>query len=1202
MYRARDGRLILSATDLVGFLACGHLTNLERAAAAGLVRTPIRDDPEIELLRKRGYAHEQRYIASLRARGRRVTELPETDAAGERLSLEVRTRQTEEAIRRGDDVIFQATFHDGRWRGHADFLLRAETPSALGAWSYEVADTKLAHSTKPGAILQICSYIEQLERIQGVQPAELRVVLGGAEHREDVYRVADFMAYYRTAKAGFERLIDDAAAPPAYPPIATYPDPVEHCSVCRWFPGECRVRWRKDDALPLVAGISRVQRDALKERRVPTRGVLAVTAIREVEPPLKRSTWPGYERVANQARIQVESDDLPIPKHELLEPERLEPGGDLVPDRGLGALPEPSAGDLFFDIEGDPFAFEAGLEYLFGVHDPGAAGDPVGGATTDGRWHALWALDREQEKAAFERLMDLFIERFERDPGMHIYHYAAYEPTAIKRLAGRHATREEEVDRLLRAKVFVDLYRVVLQGMRVGVESYSIKRLEPLYGYQRTVELRDANSSIVEFERFLEEGSVDGAILRTIEEYNKDDCVSTHLLRDWLEARRPEAERQFGMELPRPVPGDPPSAAVTDRERAVKALEDALTRNLPRDPEAGTAEHATRMLAHLLDWHRREDKATYWRFFDLMSRSDEELLEEREPIAGLKYVGTDGLTKQKLVRHLYTFPVQELDINGSLHDPRLTFPASALGTHELDKDARKLVIKRAADWAGSHPTAVVPLNLIRADAQWKALMALGGWVLEHGIDADAPDWRAGRDLLLGRPPRAGQSPAAALVQPGESGLAAARRLVTTLDDSTLPIQGPPGSGKTYTGARMIVDLVEQGRKVGITANSHKVIGTLLEDSCAEAAKRGAAFRAVQKAEGDQVCDHEFVACVNDNGKFVKTFAEPDVQVGAGTAWLWARPELSGTLDTLFVDEAGQMSLANVVAISGAARNIVLLGDPRQLDQPLQGAHPQGAEVSALAHLLGGHQTIAPDRGIFLERTWRLHPDICRFTSEVFYEGRLQPVEGQERQAIATGSGAVGLGGLESDGLLGSGVRWVGVEHAANTNGSAEEAEAVGRIVQTLLGRDYVDQAGRRRPLTLDDIVIVAPYNVHRQLVTERLPAGARVGTVDKFQGQEAPVSIFSMASSSAEDAPRGMGFLYSLNRLNVATSRARALAIVVCSPALLAPRCKSPAQLRMANALCAFVEAAAGVVDSVASAADHVGSGRRAWSTPAPEG
>ena len=280
--------------------------------------------------------------------------------------------------------------------------------------------------------------------------------------------------------------------------------------------------------------------------------------------------------------------------------------------------------------------------------------------------------------------------------------------------------------------------------------------------------------------------------------------------------------------------------------------------------------------------------------------------------------------------------------------------------------------------------------------------------------------------------------------------------------------------------------------------------------------------------------------------------------------MWADDAATGAVDLLFVDEAGQFSLANALAVAPAADSLVLLGDPRQLAQPQKASHPDDVEVSALAHVLGECETMPSALGVFMPETWRLAPRVCDFTSELFYGGRLRPVEALVNQRIA-----------DAGELDGAGLWWIPVEHDGNRSAADEEVVVIESLVAELLCAAWIDKDGARRPVSPPDLRVVAPYNAQVNRLAACLePLGVPVGTVDRFQGQTCAVVIYSMATSRPEDAPRGMEFLYSLNRLNVATSRARCAAFIVASPALTEPQCRTPRQMQLANGLCRFVELA----------------------------
>ena len=1131
---------MFSATDIASFLACPHTATLDRAESRNEITKPFFKDPALDLLRALGFEHEQRYLRELAEKdGLNVARI---DVKG---SWKDGVEATTQALRDAFYAVYQATFLNEPWGGRSDFLVRVDKPSALGAWSYEVVETKLARSTKATALIQLCFYSELLSRIQALEPERMHVVLGGAASREQ-FRVQRYIAYFRKVRSEFEQSwkLD----------VNTYPEPTEHCEVCPWFP-VCDKRRRDDDHLSLTAGISRNQRKALAGRGVFTVAALAKLSL-PAKPKIERIGDAALLRIREQARLQVQGREEGRLIYDLIE--------DAEEGKGLAILPVPSPADLFVDFEANPYVLDEGLEYLIGTVALPAKSD---GEPT---YESLWALTPSEERKAFETFMAKVMERWRKNPDMHVYHYAPYEPTAIKRLAGRHGTCVDDVDKLLRAGVFVDLYRAVRQGVRASVESYSIKRLEPLYGFTRAVPLREANVALQSFEAAMALGNGReeiGSLLKTVESYNRDDCLSALRLRDWLEDRRKELEAKRGRVLPRPTTqSGEPSEKLNARLQEIRALAAQLLAALPEDEAAWTEEHRARwLLAQMLEWHRREEKSSWWEYFRLCELSDEELQEDRNALGGLAYVGEITHLKRSIV-HRYSFPPQDHDIDRAheVHDPRTGHSAGTVVA--IDDRNRTIDLKRGAASQVPHPTALVPFDVVGSTVLSDSLFRIASWVAERGITGNG-HFQAARELLLREPPAALRGNVEVLIGEDRRLTEAATALVSSLarQPSVLAIQGPPGSGKTFTGARMIAELVRQRRRVGVTAASHKVISTLLRELCRAGKELGIGLRVIQKANVGDWCEDSAVAQTESNEEVLEALTSGSANVAAGSAWLWAREEMANAVDVLFVDEAGQMSLANVLAVSPAATSIVLLGDPQQLDQPQKGVHPPGADISALGHLLNGRATIGREQGIFITETRRLHPDVCAFISELFYEGRLVPRPENARQNLNAG-GSLG----------GTGLRFAPVAHIGNQNESPEEVERVSALVEGLLRTKttWTDKEGKTSSLGLQDIVIVAPYNAQVAALIEKLPAGARVGTVDKFQGQEAPVVLYSMATSMPEDAPRGMEFLYSLNRLNVAVSRARCVAVIVASPALFQVQCKTPRQIELANAFCRYLEMA----------------------------
>jgi predicted RecB family nuclease len=832
-------QLEISASDLAKHLACRHLTSLDLRAARGEIDRPHWHDPALAVLQERGFRHEAAYLSHLKDLGHTVL----ADENG--LDEDARLPRTFSAMKSGIEVIAQADLRNGSWHGRADILLKVDRPSNFGNWSYEVIDTKLARETRGGTILQLCLYSELLAELQGIIPDRMHVVTPGHGFQPETFRVHDFLAYYRFVKSRLENAVRRTEV------LETYPEPVEQCEICHWWP-RCNDRRRMDDHLSFVAGISKLQIGELRSWDITTLASLAAMPLPLNRRP-ERGSPDGYVKVREQARLQFHYRTMKQPIHELLP---------LEAERGLARLPEPSAGDLFLDFEADPFVEDGGLEYLLGYVSN--LGEP--------EYTSMWALDRTSERRVFESFIDLVTERRSRFPDLHIYHFSHYEPTALKRLMGRYATREDEMDRMLRSGVFVDLHGILKQSLRASVERYSLKDLEVFFGFERNTDLRDARQALRNLEYALElkeVASVPHEIRHTVEAYNREDCISTLRLRDWLEDIRRDLLVN-GREIRRPpLEAGDPTEAIDERRKRTLALMERLLHGVPNEPSERTPdEKAKWLLAHMLEWHRREEKAPWWEFFRLRALTDEELLEERYAIAGLEFIKRIGGTERSPIDR-YRFPPQDAQIRDG--DQLETSIGSFGNVEAIDNAERTIDVKKRSAMAETHPTSVFVHTLVRATELAESLFRLGAWVADHDVDGPG-QYRAARDLLLRNQPRLRPPAPAELYNSNAEIVSEARRLALQLEYGVLPIQGPPGAGKTFTGARMICALLREHKKVGITAVSHKVIRKLLEEVLKAAREEDFTVQCIEKVTDKSELQNPGIPETKSNDRVLTAFA------------------------------------------------------------------------------------------------------------------------------------------------------------------------------------------------------------------------------------------------------------------------------------------------------------------------------------------
>ncbi|WP_113963799.1 TM0106 family RecB-like putative nuclease [Mycobacterium shimoidei] len=1100
-----DDNVVYSASDLAAASRCEYA--LLRAFDVKLGRGPAVavEDELLARTAELGDEHERRQLDRYRDEfgdAVAVVGRPAYTIAG----LSAAADATRRAIAADAPVVYQAAMFDGRFVGFADFLVRD------GA-HYRVTDTKLARSAKVTALLQLAAYADTLARSGVAVAPEAELMLGDGTVLR--YRVDELIPVYRAQRSRVQRLLDQHYA--AEQPVSWEDERVGACFRCPL----CQEQVRATDDLLLVAGMRVSQRAKLLDA-----GISTVAELADHAGPIPDLAPRVLAKLTAQAKLQVTERRTGTPQFEI---------ADAQP---LAVLPNPDDGDLFFDFEGDPMwtadGSQWGLEYLFGVLE------------ARGAFRPLWAHNLAEERKALTDFLAMVARRRKRYPGMHIYHYGAYEKTALLRLAGRHGVGEDEVDELLRSGILVDLYPLVRKSIRVGAESFGLKALEPLFmGRERAGDVTTAADSITQYARFCalrSDGRHDDAAmaLKEIEEYNHHDCRSTRALRDWLLMRAFEASiTPIGAQ---PVsdggsvePAD--SLAATLAEFAGDSAVD------DRTPE----QTAVALMAAARGYHRREDKPFWWAHFDRLNYPVEEWSDDTDVfLVEDASVTTDwnqpprARKQQRRVRLAGTLARGELKSSVfALYEP----PAPpGLTDHPDRRAAGHADVIEADDF--TVPTEVVILERTAKDGSTFHQLPfaltpgppIGTAKLREAIEVTAAEVAAGLpqlprsaifDILSRRAPRTRTG--ASLPRHPDTA-AAITEAVLDLDSSYVAVHGPPGTGKTYTAARVITRLVaEHGWRIGVVAQSHAVVENLLD--CAVSV--GIDPQRVAKKPYDRADPAWQHISENDYAAFI---TGSDGCVIGGTAWDFANDNRvpRGSLDLLVIDEAGQFCLANTIAVAPASRNLLLLGDPQQLPQVSQGTHPEPVDVSALGWLVDGRRTLPAERGYFLDRTYRMHPALCEPVSRLCYEGRLH--SHVERTTARR------LDGYEP------GVHALAVDHEGNSTESPEEAEAIVTEIARLLGSAWTDEHGSR-PLQVSDVLVLAPYNAQVVLLRERLAAtglgGVRVGTVDKFQGAQAPMVFVSMTASSVEDIPRGIPFLLNRNRLNVAVSRAQYATVIV---------------------------------------------------------
>ena len=1113
---------LLTPSKITAFLDCAHYLTMRHQLEVGDLKLDHRFGSMAQLLVDKGLAHEQACLERYTADAKQVFLVP---GRHEGESFAAWVARIGNPLSDDIDVVYQMPFVHQGVRGIADFLVRVVGDDGITRW--EPVDAKLARNeAKPGHVLQLCFYADAIEAMTGTTPEHLHVWLG-SDVVESV-RLIDVRAYWRRLRSQLAKVMELDITD-----TTTVPVKCRHCQFCE-FEQVCEQRWRDEDSLLFVANILAGDRDALTSA-----GTATMAALATCDQPVEGVRPERQARLVTQASLQVQrrnagADSVP--------PLQLLPDAADAAPIGFRALPAPDDGDVFLDYEGHPFwRADRGLFFLFGylLRD------------TDGSWRYVeeWAHDEDAEGELTRRFIEFLVARRATHPGMHVYHYNHTERSSLQALATQHGADLLALSTLVDTGLFVDLLRVVTDAMQVGVESYGLKHIEQLTGFERSHDIDKGAGAVVEYEEWIKEGRPEPSEkLRRIARYNEDDVRATLALRDWLLEQRPD-------DLPWRVAAiEQADTQHPDIDAQVQALHD-----FPDDS-------AEFLLGDLLGYWLREGSAVFGNMLVKTAYEPAAQLDADDIIAGLEFVSVDpaftpGGKPSKVDQAVFRIPGNQRLGRKLIEGAPVVYRAgdelvgfSAIKSIDATDGHLSLTWNARNVELGVHPPAVVLNDWMSPKPKPASLSRLAGKVIAGEAASPAALALLRRELPRFTP---GHGPAGDTF---DDDIPTMQEWVRHLDRSYVAIQGPPGTGKTYTGAHLIHALVTSGKRVGITAMSHHAIDNLLDATIELFRKLGDLHRlsALRKVDAKHDQADPNVTYVTEARKC----ADSAYNVIGGTTWLFAAEAMHDEpLDVLIVDEAGQLSLADAIAAIPAAHSVVLLGDPLQLSQVSQASHPGRSGASVLEHVLGADATITPDRGVFLSETWRMHPNVCDFISSQIYEGRLTSHSSCKVQQTGAGTG----------------LRWLPAVHSGCSTESECEAEIIVDEVTRLIGQSWTNAKGETRPLDAGDIMVVAPYNDQVALVRERLAASpltqaVRVGTVDKFQGQEAPVVFFTMTASSSADVPRGIDFLFSKNRLNVAISRARALAYIVCTEDLLDSRAKTIDEMELIATLCAFME------------------------------
>ena len=1108
---------LYSPSMLKSYLSCKYtIFNEVNEKKLNLKKIELSKNDQLRL--EKGNIHEKNYLKELKKKYKKVIDLKSS-----KLSKEEKVPQTIQAMKEGWEVIHGGYLKRDKWIGEFDFLIiNKDLKSKFGDYSYEVIDTKNSNKPKPDHIIQLGMYTYMLEQTQGVLPKRFTIVL--KDMIEEDVQVNQVNEFFKTHRENYEKFVSNGID-------KTKPEKCSFCQICSW-KEECEKLWIKEDNLNQIGGLTKVHLKKLLELKIDTASKLSK---QDPKKNIKGFKPEISYKLITQARLQKEFEKSQKP---IFENNPL----NLIGKKGFNLLPEPSACDLYFDIESvEDHTYPGGLEYLFGIYYV---------ENEKEKFEALWAHNKKEEKQNVVNFFKFTKAHFKKYPSAKIYHYGSYEITALLKLTSLHSVNGVDYDNFLRLEKFVNLLNVNKQGLFLSESSYSLKNVEKFYEFKREGDVQKGDVSQEYYSEWIE--TQDQKYLDEIESYNKQDCHSTYQLHKWLLKIKPEETSWFQIH--------------ENQEDEVELKDwEADILNYQKKVEKGKFQNASikQLIFDIIGFYNRENKPSWREFFERKLKSDEELIEDPECIGGMELNSKPTPDKKSLI-YSYKFEEQDFKLKRTkrviiANNQDLEQKDNAGTIVDIDYQKKEVLLRRGV------ASGILPqyLSIGPEKPRPNSKLISNTYKFIDSLLNKEKKYNALISFLEKKIPQIDGVKSGDKIVKSDDFLKEIPKIISNLKNSYIYIQGPPGTGKTQQAANTIIELLKKNKKIGITGLSHKVIHNLLERIEELAIKKKFAFSGYKRGtltDEETVFDGEYIKTYEKDPVFMNAIDDKNTgNLFAGTKFHFASSFYDEKIDYLFIDEAGQVSIADLISIGNVARNIVLIGDQNQLGQPIKGTHPNESGQSILDYLLEGKDTIPEDRGIFLNKTYRLNSKLNDFISSNFYEERLICDEITDKRLIKFN---------KKSKIKDSGIHYIEMNHTNNTQTSVEEFEVIKNLLKDMIGLEFDDQ-GETRKLTIDDFLIISPYNTQVNLLISKLEESKfinpRVGTIDKFQGQQAPITIISMTSSDSDALPRNKEFFFSRNRLNVAISRAQVASIILFNPNLLDSSPKNIDQIKLMN-------------------------------------